>query len=923
MDVADAEDQSSIITNQADGTAHSPDAVIPCSLFDYSHAPGERHEGCQHSHTGSVSKTPQACTSTHHHHHCHGDADWSHHCNQLAHHRHADSDGSPSYQAASTSQGDVEAASTLESVSVRVDGMDCSSCAASLERALLASPGVSRVEVNFMRGKAVFQLDTRVQSVKNAIQSAEKHCGLRCTLESTGAHSIDLVMSKAESQILAQKGVLGLQNVLQVNPKVARVSYDPTVVGVRTLIASIGEALDSPSGRAPPVADLIRTSPSDRGRLRAQFLKTAVSASLTIPVVVMAWASIALDWRKRAAVSLALATLVQLIAVPEFYLPALTALIRNGAVELDMLVVISITAAYVYSVVAFAFRMVDRPLEVPELFETSTLLVTFILFGRLVASYARIRATEAVSLRSLQPSKAIVVLDDGGVLEIDSRLLQLGDKFRLMPHARVPTDGLILEGHSEIDESMITGESIPVLKKPGMGVIAGTVNGSGTMLARLTRLPGENTVTDIAGLVEEATRSKPRIQDLSDRVAGYFVPVVSAVAVIALVVWTIVGLRVRSASGARAVADAVSYTVAILAVSCPCALGLAVPMVLVVAGGIAARGGVIIKSGESSIRARKVTDIVFDKTGTITEAGLSVVTHEVFSHDTYDALAVAVALVSDNNHPVSVAVKRFLQTKGVVPVVITETHTIPGDGMIASYQDDIIKAGNPSWTLHEEHPAVARAIGEGLTVLCVTRNDILLACFALRSRLQSDAHSVISQLGRRNITVHLVSGDQRGAVETAASEAGIPLRNVAERRSPAEKRAYVSALMAQGRVVMFCGDGTNDAVAVAQADVGVQMGGALGSSEVTQGASDVVLLAGLGGVLHLLDVTKSAFRRIVFNFVWAGLYNVLAILLAAGAFVRVRIPPAYAGLGELVSILPVILAAATMLLHKPPRPRRP
>lgn len=811
---------------------------------------------------------------------------------------------------------DIEHAAALEHIHLLVDGMTCSGCANNLYKALQATQGVSNVQVNFVMGKADFTLNAIMSSPDDVIRAAERATGFRCIRQTGDDQFIDLLIQSHDHTAkitIGEMNLPGLQEFLTIDKNTVRVSYDPVITGARTLVDGIGNLSQ---GLAPFKDDL--SILSGRKRLFDQIAKTIIAAVLTAPVALLAFCETTVTEKTKALISIVLATLVQFIAISEFYLPALKSLIYNGVLEMDMLVVISITAAYFYSVVAFGLRMAHSPLETPEFFETSTLLITLVLLGRVIAAYTRNRAVAAVSLRSLQPSTAMII-ENGSVREIDSRLLQYGDKLKLFPHSLVPTDCLILDGSSEVDESMLTGESLPVTKKPGMELIAGTVNGSGTLVAQLTRLPGKNTVTDIAGLVEEASKSKPQIQDLADRVASLFVPVVSAVAIIVFILWVIIGLKLRNESGAKAVVCAITYAVAVLAISCPCALGLAVPMVLVVAGGIAARGGVVIKSGQCTERARKVTDVVFDKTGTLTEESMDVVAHHVFDSEIRGALAIVKALVEDNKHPISLAVSKFLALKGVEAAETSASYAVPGHGIVAVLGESVVKAGNPIWTESDSHPTVVRAIEDDLTVLSVTRDDTLIAMFALKARLRADAISVVKKLHQRSIAVHLVSGDQASAVQAIAWQVGIAPENIASRRTPGEKRAYVASLMAEGRIVMFCGDGTNDAVAVAQADVGVQLGNSLSSSDVTRGAADVVLLSGLGGIPYLLDISRSAFRRMAFNFVWAGVYNVLAILLASGAFVHVRIPPAYAGLGELVSVLPVVLVAMTMLLRKPPK----
>ncbi|KAI2285744.1 hypothetical protein LOZ03_006562, partial [Ophidiomyces ophidiicola] len=798
---------------------------------------------------------------------------------------------------------DLEKSAGHEHICLSVSGMTCSGCGNKMAKTLRETPGVLNVRVNFVMGSADFDLDTNVIEVNELMRQVTRATGFQCSKLSSSDQYIDVLVTKQSMAQLTNNFPPGVIDVTPLGKKAARVTYDPMEVGARSLLASLG---DYTKGLAPPnYQDPSATA--ERRRLYDMLIKTVAAAVFTIPVAVLAWGHDLVHSDTKAYISLALATVVQAIAIPEFYMPAISSLIYSRTIEMDMLVVISITAAYFYSVVAFGFDMARKPLETKEFFETSTLLITLVLFGRLVAAYARRRAVAAVSTRSLQPATANL-LEGKEHREVDARLLQFGDNFLVMPHSTVPTDGKIIEGSSELDESMLTGESLPVPKKVGMPVIAGTINGSGILKCQLTRLPGKNTVTDIAGLVEEASNTKPRVQGLADRVAGWFVPVVSTVAVIVFVTWVAVCIKVRMQAPGNAVGTAITYAIAVFAVSCPCALGLAVPMVLVVAGGVAARGGVVIKSADSTERAHSLTDVVFDKTGTITTGQLDVAAAEVLAGDRAEILSICKALVSDNKHPVSVSVAKYLENE-TADQRLENVRSVPGAGVEATLNNAALRAGNPRWLQVEGHPAVTAVVQQCMTPLCMTINGELVAVFGLKSNLRPEVKSVIARLQQRNITLHIVSGDERKAVEDVAASVGIPAANVAARKTPAEKRDYVKALMDAGRTVLFCGDGTNDAVAIAQADVGVQIGS---SSDVTRATADVVLLSGLEGLVFVLDVSKAAFRRILFNFVWSAVYNVLAILLAGGAFVKVRIPPAYAGLGEIVSVLPVIVAALSM-----------
>jgi len=697
------------------------------------------------------------------------------------------------------------------------------------------------------------------------------------------------------------------------NRKTVRVQYDPTIIGARDLFHKIENLSE---GLAPPQND--EQLASGRRRFIGLLILTIISFSLTIPILVFAWGETSIKKNTKAIVSLVLGTVVQSLAVPIFYKPALQALIRYRVFELDMLVVVSITVAYIYSVVAFGYLEAGSPLEAGSSFETSSFLISLIMFGRLLASYARIRAVGSVSVRSLQAGTAMIV-ENGKDREIDARLLQYGDVLKVAPHKRIPTDATITSGVSEVDESIITGEHLAVTKVPGAPLVAGTTNGSGVLIARLERLPGRNTITDIAKLVEDASSSKPRVQDIADKVASWFLPVVSAIAIAIFIIWTIVGVRVRNQSGGDSVATAITYAVAVLAITCPCGLGLAVPLVLVIANGIAARGGVIIKTAHCTDRARKLTDVVFDKTGTLTEPDLDVAAEYFPNSNPVEARAITKALVNNSQHPVSITIDKHLGLNVQASAQVTDIKSVPGAGVEGSISGLVVRAGHARWSGGSELPEVCRLLDEGMSILVVARDSTPIAIYGLRARIRADAVATVAKLRKEGIRVHLVSGDQNKAVQAVAAAVYIDRANVASQRTPAEKREYVAALMAQlGKVVLFCGDGTNDAVAVAQADIGVQLSHSDAvASELTRSAADVILLSGLKGIPFLLEISRASFKRVAFNFIWSAVYNVFAILLAAGAFVKVRIAPAYAGAGELVSILPIIIAALTMLRLNP------
>lgn len=802
---------------------------------------------------------------------------------------------------------DIEQAAAREHIVLNISGMTCTGCSRKMMNVLDRIPGLSNAQVTFVSGLAEFDIDEKAAQVESILPQIERETGFKLSRISSGYQTLDVWMSSVLAEQFEASNPPGLVSIEKQKGKKCLITYNPRIIGARSLLP--------PDVELAPPSDDVRVSDEKR-HLWEMLLSFLVATVFTVPVVILNWAESSMRYRTLQVTSLALATVVQVVAVPVFYVGAIKSLIYSRVMEMDMLVVISITAAYFYSIIAFALTEAGYDLEQGPFFETSSLLVTLVLFGRLMAAWARMRAVSAVSLRSLQAETALLLGANDETEKIDARLLQFGDEIKVLPHSRIVTDGVVVLGESAVDESMVTGESTPVGKQTNNAVIGGTMNGPGPLHVRVTRLPGENSIADIANLVEKAASAKPRIQDLADKFASRFIPAAVGIALVVFVVWIAVGLKVRNMNAGGAVGIAITYAIAVLAISCPCALGLAVPMVLVIAGGCAAREGVIIKVADAIERGHKVTDVVFDKTGTLTKGDLYVVYERVFSSylvGKEDAYAVARTLAGGNDHPVSKAVAAYLREKTGDSATVSKIKSTPGCGVQAQWSGSTVMGGNPYWLGIADQPHIAQILDNGMTSFCLTLDGELLIAFGLKSTLREEATTVVAKLRHRGLQCHIVSGDGAKVVEDVALTLGFAPDCIVSRSSPAAKQEYIRTLQEQGKMVLFCGDGTNDAVAVTQANVGVQIGSA---SDVTAGAADVVLLGGLEGVNILLNLSKKAFKRIMFNFAWSAVYNTFAILLAAGAFVKFRIPPGYAGLGEIVSVAPVIVAAMTLVLGK-------
>ncbi|KAL2163940.1 hypothetical protein VTH06DRAFT_3153 [Thermothelomyces fergusii] len=827
------------------------------------------------------------------------------------------------YSDVANAAGDPEKAFTRgeqEHVILSVSGMTCTGCETKLVRALGAHPAVKNLKTSLVLSRAEFDV-VGPASVADVLKHLERTTEFRCERVANKGASLDLLAPGGDAAAFINRPwPNGVAEVRPVDKKTVNVTFDPRIIGARDLVRH-GWA-DGPVDLAPPRPD--PTVEAGSRHVRRVGYMTLLSACLTVPVLVMTWAPLPQHEIAYGSASLALATVVQLVIAGPFYPKALKSLVFSRVVEMDLLIVLSTSAAYIFSVVSFGLHVSGRPLSTGQFFETSTLLVTLIMVGRWIAALARQKAVESISVRSLQTPTALLVSEDGAEAEIDARLLQHGDVFKVVPDSRIPTDGTVVSGSSEVDESMITGESRPVEKQAKSPVIAGSVNGSGTLFVRVTRLPGDNTISTIAGMVDEAKFSKPKIQDLADRVARYFVPAVVTLAIVTFIAWVAIGVAVCQQSGKESAIRAITHAIAVLIVSCPCAIGLAVPMVIVIATGVAAERGVIFKSAESIELAHKTTHVVLDKTGTITEGKLSVA-REWYAEGDQDATkSLLLGLVGGIKHPVSAAVASYLKAQGVSPSLVSQSKAVTGKGVegVADGSGLLLRAGNSRWLNLGCNPTVQSVLSQGYTAFCFTIGGSVAAVFGLQDSVRPDAASTVRTLLERGICVHVISGDDDGAVRSVGAQLGISETNLRSRCTPSDKQAYIKGLLEgapasdqstkrEKPIVLFCGDGTNDAVALAQATIGVHMNE--GGTDVASSAADVVLMRPrLAGILTIISVSEKSIRRIAFNFSWSFVYNLVAILLATGALVHARIPPELAGLGELVSVLPVI-AAAVML----------
>ena len=796
-----------------------------------------------------------------------------------------------------------------EHVVLKVEGLTCVGCENKLNRTINFHPAVRNLKTSLILSRAEFDFEGTDEKIEELINSIQGQTGFHCERLWLNTHQeLELIIQDSPQIAIDYPRPPGVTDVRQVANKTLRIQFDAYSIGARDILQYY--SLVSPS-LAPAKQD--SSLASGKKDVRKTCLITLVSIILTVPVLVLSWAPLSPHEVGYGAVSLALATSVQIFIAGPFYPSAIKGVVFSRVIEMDLLIVLSTSIAYIFSVISYALAVAGRPLATGQFFQTSTLLVTLIMVGRSVSALARQHAVESISIRSMQATMATLVEKDGKDRIVDVRLLQYSDLFKVAPDSRIVTDGVVVFGTSEVDESMMTGESRPVEKSPGSAVVAGSLNGAGALAVRLTRLSNENTVSEIAIMVDEAKFSKAKVQEIADHVAGYFVPVILALALIIFIIWILVGKFVRHGSAGSSAVNALTFAIAVLVVSCPCAIGLAVPMVIVVAGGVAAEHGIIFKSAQAMEKANKVTHVVFDKTGTLTTGKPTVVCDDYFDPTPLDidqVKSIIHGLVSSSRHPVSAAIVSHLSDRNVVSADVNNVKSITGKGITGIHDKSPVQGGSPHWLGVEEVSTVQSMLERGLTVFCVTLDSNLIAAYGLEDTIHPDTLPVLSMLKSRGLALSIVSGDHSTAVTSVAAKLAISPESTRSQYLPADKRHYVQSLSSKGATVLFLGDGTNDSPALAQADIGVHIGE---GTDVARSAADVVLMRpSLQTIPVLLDIAKAAHRRIVLNFAWSFVYNLFAILLAGGAFVRARIPPAYAGLGEVVSVVPVVLIAWQM-----------
>jgi Cu+-exporting ATPase len=766
-------------------------------------------------------------------------------------------------------------------------GMTCANCARTVERALKRAPGVVEASVNFAAEQAVVLLDPSAADLRQAVErvraagyevaTATVELPIRGMADANDARAIERILHRIP-------GVL--EAAVNLATESARVTMIVGVASVRDLIRAVRdagyevtEAAEALEGAGEDAEQAAREAEMARQRRRLLW-----GLVFTLPTF---WLSMQFDLLHNVMPGMTrpmgLDVLLLLLSTPvqfgvgwDFYRGAYRAL-RMGTANMDVLVALGTSAAYFYSLaVTVALLLGSTALGRYTYFETAAVIITLIVLGKYLEARAKGRAGEAIrALMALQPERARV-LRDGREIEIPAAEVRVGDLLLVRPGERIPADGIVLEGRSAVDESMMTGESIPVEKKPGDRVLGGTVNTYGLLKIEATRVGRDTVLAGIIRLVREAQGSKAPIQRLADQVSAVFVPTVIAIAALAFLGWLLIG----GAGFTRAMVNAI----AVLVVACPCAMGLATPTAIMVGTGRGATMGILFRSAQALEQLGKITLIALDKTGTLTR-GRPMVTRVIPGPGwtVEEVLRLAASVEQGSEHPLAQAVVEAARSQGLPLEKPVGFSALPGRGVLAHLNGTPIRVGGIAWVqaegvrLNGLEEAVRALQEQGQTTMLVARDGEAIGVIALADALKPEAAEAVAALHRLGVQTAMITGDNRRTAEAIARQAGID--RVFAEVLPGDKAEIVRRLQAEGHRVAMVGDGINDAPALAQADVGIAMGT---GTAVAMETADVTLMRGdLRLLPQAVRLSRATMRTIRQNLFWAFFYNVILIPVAA------------------------------------------
>jgi Cu+-exporting ATPase len=782
---------------------------------------------------------------------------------------------------------------TFEKVTFKVSGMTCAACSSRIEKRLNRVEGVKRAAVNLAVEKAAVEYDGTRVSPEQLIE----------IIRDTG---YDVVLDKVELRLKGmtcaacavrlEKALNRLEGVVKaaVNFAVgtATVEYNPSQVAVKDMIEEVQRAGYDAEEKTGIDRDVEKHEREKEIRqLRGLFTLSAVLSFPLVAAMIFHLIGRPIEILHNPWIQFLLATPVQFVVGYRFYKGAYHAL-KGGGANMDVLVAMGTTAAYVYSVYN-GFIAGDA---MNLYFEASAVVITLIMLGKYLEAVAKGKTSEAIKKLMGLGAKTARVVRDGKEADIPVEDVVIGDIVVVRPGEKVPVDGEIIEGRSAVDESMLTGESIPVEKNPGDTVIGATINKTGSFKFRATKVGRDTVLSQIVKMVEEAQGSKAPIQKLADRISGVFVPIVMIVAFVSLLLWWLAGKNLNAG---------IINAVAVLVIACPCALGLATPTSVMVGTGKGAENGILIKGGEYLQRAHEIDVLILDKTGTITKGEpelTDVISKGSLSEE--EILRFAAAVERGSEHPLGEAIVKGARERGIGLTEASGFEAVPGHGVTAVIEGKTVLLGNrrlmqqKSIDLGGVEQDLSRLETEGKTAMLMAAEGKLSGLLAVADTVKENSKRAVEELKYMGIDIYMITGDNKTTAEAIAKQVGID--NVLAEVLPEHKAEEVMKLIKSGKVTGMVGDGINDAPALAAADVGFAIGT---GTDIAMEAADITLMGGdLMGIALAVRLSRATMRNIKQNLFWAFIYNTVGIPFAAMGFLS----PVIAGAAMAFSSVSVV-----------------
>ncbi|MFO7707252.1 MAG: heavy metal translocating P-type ATPase [Desulfobacterales bacterium] len=801
-----------------------------------------------------------------------------------------------------------------QTLHIPVHGMTCANCAANVERALKRLPGVSEVNVNFAGERAAVAFDPKALTLNDVVAKIQKSGyavpTARVELAITGMTCANCAATIERTLSRKVPGVV--QAAVNVASESASVEYLPDAVEIADLVAAVKAAGFSAGVPGETAESEDAEAAARRREVADQTRKFMAGVVCALPLFVLSMGrdfGLTGPWSHAAWVNWlfwALATPVQFYTGWDYYTGGFNSL-RNRSANMDVLVALGSSVAYGYSVAV----LLQPTLGHHVYFETSAVIITLIKLGKLLESRTKSRTGGAIrKLIGLKP-KTAVVLRDGAENEIPLSQVAVGDIVVVRPGGSLPVDGVVVEGESAVNESMLSGEPLPVDKRPGDLVVGGSINTAGLLRVQARAVGKATVLAQIIRLVQEAQGSKAPIQALADRVAAVFVPAIIALALLVFLLWWALGGDFTAA---------MIRLVAVLVIACPCALGLATPTAIMAGIGKGAEHGILFKSSETLERTSLLTAIVLDKTGTITAGRPAVVEVQPFDTSALNAvelLTLAASAERGSEHPLGKAIVRHAESRKLTLAEPEGFRAAGGSGVQVRVNGARISIGKPAWIAAElgmapgpEPGRIEELQAQGHTVVVVARNERPEGLIAIADTLKPDSAAAVRQLRDLGLRVTMLTGDNPATAESIAAQVGI--EQVYADVRPEEKSLQVKRIQDRGETVAMVGDGINDAPALAQADVGMAIG--TGTDVAIETAGVILSSGSLSGVPRAIRLSRSTMRTIRENLFWAFGYNLLLIPVAAGALHSIEsLPPMLRDLHPILAALAMAFSSVSVV----------